>query len=187
MVSFFMDVSSEMIHGLLPVFLVTVLGASALSVGLIEGIAEATASIAKVFSGALSDRLAKRKPLLLLGYGISALAKPLFPLAASTGWVLTARILDRVGKGVRVAPRDALVADVAREKRVDAARLKELLPDGSRDQLVALADVLPKNGDAPPPGAKPPDSGRTVGAPVGTVEDMLNGMLKEAGVQKPAL
>jgi len=108
-----MDVSSEMIHSLLPVFLVTALGASALTVGLIEGAAEATALIVKVFSGALSDYWGRRKPLAVLGYGLGALSKPLFALAASGGLVLAARLLDRIGKGIRGAPRDALVADLA--------------------------------------------------------------------------
>ena len=112
LVSLFMDMSSEMIHSLLPVFLVTVLGASALSVGLIEGIAEATASIAKVFSGVISDWMGRRKPLVLLGYGLAALTKPLFPLATGIGAVLTARFIDRIGKGIRGAPRDALIADI---------------------------------------------------------------------------
>jgi MFS family permease len=106
-----MDLSSEMIHGLLPVFLVTTLGASALTLGLIEGVAEGTASIAKIFSGVLSDRMGRRKPLVLLGYGLAALSKPLFPLANSAAWVLVARFADRIGKGIRGAPRDALVAD----------------------------------------------------------------------------
>ncbi|HKB24807.1 MAG TPA: MFS transporter [Methylomirabilota bacterium] len=113
LVSMFMDISSEMIHGLLPVFLVTVLGASAVTVGLIEGIAEATASITKVFSGALSDYLGKRKLLATLGYGLAAVTKPLFPLAPSVGWVVTARFVDRIGKGIRGAPRDALVGELA--------------------------------------------------------------------------
>jgi MFS family permease len=112
LVSLAMDISSEMIHSLLPLFLVTVLGASALSVGVIEGIAEATAAIAKVLSGAISDWLRRRRPLLLLGYGLAALTKPLFPLATGIGEVLTARFIDRVGKGIRGAPRDALIADV---------------------------------------------------------------------------
>lgn len=107
-----MDLSSEMIHGLLPSFLVTVLGATALSVGLIEGIAEATASITKVFSGVISDWIGRRKPLVLLGYGLAALTKPLFPLATGIGAVFTARFLDRIGKGIRGAPRDALIADI---------------------------------------------------------------------------
>ncbi|NMG75232.1 MFS transporter [Aromatoleum diolicum] len=112
-VSLLMDVSSEMIHSLLPVFLVTSLGAGALAVGLIEGAAEATALIVKVFSGALSDYWGKRKPLAVLGYGLGALSKPLFALATSSGMVLTARLIDRIGKGIRGAPRDALIADIA--------------------------------------------------------------------------
>jgi len=112
-VSMLMDVSSEMIHSLLPVYLVTVLGASAFTVGLIEGIAEATASITKVFSGALSDWLGKRKFLAALGYGLAAFTKPIFPLASSIGWLIAARFVDRVGKGIRGAPRDALIADIA--------------------------------------------------------------------------
>ena len=108
-----MDTSSELIHSLLPVFLVSVLGASALSVGVIEGIAEATASITKVFSGTLSDYLGKRKLLTVIGYGLAALTKPLFPLAGTVGWVFAARFIDRIGKGVRDAPRDALVGDIA--------------------------------------------------------------------------
>ncbi|MBI1173552.1 MFS transporter [bacterium] len=112
-VSMFMDVSSEMVHALLPVYLVAVLGATTLEVGVIEGIAEATAAITKVFSGALSDWLGKRKLLAGLGYGLAALVKPVFPLATSLGWVVAARFVDRVGKGIRGAPRDALVADIA--------------------------------------------------------------------------
>ncbi|MGE8179381.1 MFS transporter [Pseudomonas fluorescens] len=112
-VSLFMDVSSELVHSLLPVFLVTTLGASALTVGVIEGIAEATAMVVKVFSGAISDFIGRRKGLLLVGYGMAALSKPLFPLAHSVDVVFTARFLDRIGKGIRGSPRDALVADVA--------------------------------------------------------------------------
>jgi MFS family permease len=112
-VSMLADISSEIIHSLLPVFLVSVLGASALSVGLIEGVAEATAMIVKIFSGTLSDYLGRRKLLAVIGYGMSALIKPLFAVASSMGVVLTARVLDRVGKGIRGAPRDALVADIA--------------------------------------------------------------------------
>lgn len=112
-VSLFMDISSEMIHALLPVFLVSVLGASAVTVGLIEGIGEATASVCKLFSGWLSDRLGKRKLLTVLGYGLGALSKPLFALAPTPTWILIARFADRVGKGVRGAPRDALVGDLA--------------------------------------------------------------------------
>ena len=112
-VSLLMDVSSEMIHALLPVYLVTVMGASATVVGVIEGIAEATAAITKVFSGAISDWLGKRKVLAVIGYGLAALTKPIFPLANSVGWLVAARFIDRVGKGIRGAPRDALVADIA--------------------------------------------------------------------------
>ncbi|MHC8371646.1 MFS transporter [Pseudomonas sp. MDT1-85] len=112
-VSLFMDLSSELVHSLLPVFLVTTLGASALTVGVIEGIAEATAMLTKIFSGAISDFIGRRKGLLLMGYGLAALSKPLFPLAQSVEVVFTARFLDRIGKGIRGAPRDALVADIA--------------------------------------------------------------------------
>ncbi|HEX5047325.1 MAG TPA: MFS transporter [Gammaproteobacteria bacterium] len=111
-VSLLMDVSSEMIHSLLPLFLTGVLGASVTTVGFLEGVAEATASITKVFSGTLSDRIGKRKLLAVLGYGLGALTKPLFALAPSTAWVFGARFADRVGKGIRGAPRDALIADV---------------------------------------------------------------------------
>jgi len=111
-VSLLMDISSEMIHSLLPLFMVTTLGASAFTVGVIDGLAESTALIVKVFSGVLSDYLGRRKGLALFGYGLGALTKPLFALAPTAGMVLTARLLDRVGKGVRGAPRDALVADI---------------------------------------------------------------------------
>ena len=112
-VSMLMDISSEMIHSLLPLFMVGTLGMSVLMVGLIEGLAESTALIVKVFSGTLSDYLGKRKALAVLGYGLGALSKPLFALAPAMGLVLIARLLDRVGKGIRGAPRDALVADIA--------------------------------------------------------------------------
>jgi MFS family permease len=120
-VSLLMDVSSEMIHSLLPVFMVTGLGASMLLVGLVEGVAEATALIVKVFSGAWSDWLGRRKPLALLGYGLGAASKPLFAISTSTGMVLAARLIDRVGKGMRGAPRDALVADLVRPEQRGAA------------------------------------------------------------------
>jgi MFS family permease len=112
-VSMLMDISSEMIHALLPLFMVTTLGTSVLMVGLIEGLSESTALIVKLFSGVLSDYLGKRKLLAVIGYGLGALTKPLFAVASSSGLVLTARLLDRVGKGIRGAPRDALVADIA--------------------------------------------------------------------------
>ena len=111
-VSLLMDISSEMIHSLLPLFMVTVLGASALTVGIIEGIAESTALLVKVFSGVLSDYLGRRKGLAVFGYALGALTKPMFALATGVGMVLTARFMDRVGKGIRGAPRDALVADI---------------------------------------------------------------------------
>lgn len=112
-VSLLMDVSSELIHSLLPVFMVSALGTSVLAVGLIEGAAESTALIVKVFSGVISDYMGRRKPLAVLGYGLGAVSKPLFALAMSAEFVLGARLLDRVGKGLRGAPRDALVADLA--------------------------------------------------------------------------
>ena len=110
-----MDLSSEMIHALFPLYLVTVLGASMLTVGMIEGMAEAIAMITKIFSGALSDYIGKRKVLAALGYGLAAFTKPIFPLAPTIGWLMTARFVDRVGKGIRGAPRDALIADLAPE------------------------------------------------------------------------
>lgn len=112
-VSLLMDISSEMIHSLLPLFMVTVLGASALTVGIIEGIAESTALLVKVFSGVLSDYLGKRKGLAVFGYALGALTKPMFALATGMGMVLSARFLDRVGKGIRGAPRDALLSEIA--------------------------------------------------------------------------
>jgi MFS family permease len=123
-----MDVSSEMIHALLPVFLVSVLGASVTAVGLLEGTSEAIASITKVFSGTLSDWLGKRKLLVVLGYGLAAFTKPLFALAPSAGWVFAARFTDRIGKGIRGAPRDALIADVTpAEMRGAAFGLRQAL------------------------------------------------------------
>lgn len=127
-VSLLMDVSSEMIHALLPVFLVGTLGASYVFVGVMEGVAEAIASITKIFSGAVSDRLGRRKPLAVLGYGLAAVTKPMFALAPAAGWVLTARFIDRVGKGIRGAPRDALVAKlVPAEVRGAAYGLRQAL------------------------------------------------------------
>lgn len=115
LVSMLMDLSSEMIHAILPLYLVTVVGTSTLVVGIIEGIAEATAAIVKVFSGAFSDWLGRRKGLAVAGYLMAALTKPIFPLAPSVGWLVAARFIDRIGKGVRGAPRDALIADLAPE------------------------------------------------------------------------
>lgn len=111
-VSLLMDVSSEMIHSLLPLFMAATLGASALTIGIVEGLAEATALIVKVFSGVISDYFGQRKPLAVCGYALGALSKPLFALAPGIGWVLGARLIDRFGKGIRGAPRDALIADL---------------------------------------------------------------------------
>ena len=127
-VSLFMDISSELVHSLLPIFMVTVLGASMVTIGIIEGAAEATAAITKVFSGAISDYFRKRKFLLVLGYGLAALTKPVFPLATTIGWVVAARFADRIGKGIRGAPRDALIADfVAPPLRGAAYGLRQAL------------------------------------------------------------
>ncbi|KVN93370.1 MFS transporter [Burkholderia ubonensis] len=112
-VSLLMDLSSELVHALLPVYLVTTMGMSVVALGVLEGAAEATALIVRIFSGAISDWLGRRKALLLAGYGLAALTKPLFPLAHGPGLVIAARLVDRFGKGIRGAPRDALVADVA--------------------------------------------------------------------------
>lgn len=136
--SLFMDTSSELIHSLLPLFLVSGLGASALAVGLIDGLAEAAASFTKIASGALSDWLRHRKWLAVFGYGLSALTKPLFPLAAGAEAVFAARLFDRLGKGIRGAPRDALVADVTpAELRGAAYGLRQGL-----DTVGALAGPL---------------------------------------------
>jgi MFS family permease len=130
-----MDTSSEMILGLLPVFLVSVLGASALQLGFIEGIAEATASLTRVVSGALSDRVRKRKLPTAVGYALAAATKPLFALAPSIGWIFTARFVDRLGKGIRGAPRDALIADIAPADRRGASY-------GLRQSLDSVGAVL---------------------------------------------
>lgn len=121
LVSLFMDISSEMTHSLLPVFVVSALGVSTSALGLLEGFAEGTVSVVKIFSGAISDWLGRRKMPTLIGYGIAAVTKPLFPLANSFGLVVTARLIDRVGKGIREAPRDALIArfDAPRPQRIE--------------------------------------------------------------------
>ncbi len=142
LVSLFMDLSSELVHALLPVFMTVVLGASMVAVGVVEGIAEATAAIVKVFSGALSDRLARRKPIVLLGYGLAALSKPLFPLASSVPLVLGARFMDRIGKGIRGAPRDALIADVTPEGQRGAAYGLRQALDTAGAVLGPLAAIL---------------------------------------------
>ncbi len=137
-VSLFMDISSEIIHSLLPVFLVSIIGATVQTVGLIEGVAEATAMVTRVFSGSLSDWLGKRKGLAIVGYGLGALSKPLFALAAGSAAVFSARFIDRVGKGIRGAPRDALVADVTLpEQRGAAYGLRQSL-----DSIGAFAGPL---------------------------------------------
>ncbi len=120
-VSLFMDISSEMIHGLLPFFLVNVLKTSALTFGVIEGVAEASTAITKLFSGVVSDWWGKRKPLLLVGYGLAALVRPVFPLATTATAIFSARLIDRIGKGIRGAPRDAWVADITPPDRRGAA------------------------------------------------------------------
>ena len=128
LVSMFMDISSELVHSLLPVFMVTVLGSSMVTIGVVEGVAEAAAAFTKVFSGAISDFYGKRKIFVVLGYGLGAIAKPLFPLATTVGWVFTGRFLDRIGKGIRGAPRDALIADItALELRGAAYGLRQSL------------------------------------------------------------
>jgi len=120
-VSLFMDMSSEMAHAVLPIFLTVTLGASVATVGFIDGVAEAVAQVMKLASGSLSDALRSRKWLAVLGYGLSALAKPLFPIAVSVDGVLAARIVDRVGKGIRGSPRDAMVADMTPPEQRGAA------------------------------------------------------------------
>jgi Na+/melibiose symporter-like transporter len=115
LVSLFMDISSEMVHSLLPVFFVSIVGLSYTSVGLIEGVAQAIALITKMFSGIVSDMLRRRKPLAILGYGLAALTKPLFAIATGAPLVIAAHFLDRLGKGIRGAPRDALIADITPE------------------------------------------------------------------------
>jgi MFS family permease len=112
LVSLLMDTSSEIVHALLPLFMTVQLGVSVAMIGLIDGVAEATASITKLFSGYISDRLGRRKPLILIGYGLAAVTKPFFAIAGSAGVVFGARFADRIGKGLRGAPRDALIADV---------------------------------------------------------------------------
>ena len=123
-----MDISSELVHSLLPVFMATILGVSMTTIGIVEGVAEAATAVTKVFSGAISDYLGKRKWLAVLGYGLAATTKPIFPLATTIEWVFAARFIDRIGKGIRGAPRDALVADIApRELRGAAYGLRQSL------------------------------------------------------------
>jgi MFS family permease len=121
LVSLFMDTSSELIHSLLPLFLATVLGASMATIGIVEGVAEAAAAITRVFSGAVSDHFGKRKLLVVAGYALAATTKPVFPIATTIGWVFGARFVDRIGKGIRGAPRDALIADIVPPRQRGAA------------------------------------------------------------------
>ena len=133
-VSLLMDLSSEMILSILPIFLVTGLGVSVLTLGLIEGFAEGVASMIKAFSGALSDYLKKRKILVVIGYGLSTITKPFFALASTATWIFAARFVDRLGKGIRGAPRDSLIADSTSTKiRGTAYSLRQAL-----DSLGAL-------------------------------------------------
>ncbi|MGD8589749.1 MAG: MFS transporter [Chromatiales bacterium] len=142
LVSLFMDTSSELVHSLLPIFMAAVLGTSMVTIGLIEGVAEAAAAISKVFSGALSDYFAKRKFLVVFGYALSAITKPVFPLAATIDWVFGARFVDRIGKGIRGAPRDALIADmVTPQQRGTAYGLRQSL-DSAGAFLGPLLAVL---------------------------------------------
>lgn len=143
LVSLFMDISSELVHSLLPIFIVSTLGAPVAALGLLEGLAEATALISKMFSGVLSDWIGKRKILAVIGYGLSALTKPLFPLAQSIEWVFAARLIDRVGKGIRGAPRDALVGEIAPpELRGAAYGLRQSLDNVGAFVGPALATLL---------------------------------------------
>jgi MFS family permease len=137
-VSLLMDASSELVHALLPLYMVTTLGASTFVVGVVEGIAEAIALVVRIFSGYLSDAVRRRKPVVLLGYGLGAVAKFVFPVAPALGWVVGARFVDRVGKGIRGAPRDALIADLApAEVRGASFGLRQAL-----DSIGAIAGPL---------------------------------------------
>jgi MFS family permease len=149
-VSLCMDLSSELIHALLPLYLAAGLGLSMLAIGVIEGIAEATALIVKVFSGVISDLFRRRKPLVVLGYGLAAITKLVFPLAPSLGWIVTARFADRIGKGIRGAPRDALIADIApAEVRGASFGLRQALDTvgGIGGPLLAIAAIAAFTGD----------------------------------------
>ena len=127
LVSMCMDTSSELIHSLLPILMVTALGTSMTAIGMVEGVAEAMAAITKVFSGIISDHFRKRKPLVVLGYALAAFTKPVFPIATTVGWVFGARLVDRIGKGIRGAPRDALIADLVPQHRGAAYGLRQAL------------------------------------------------------------
>ena len=176
-VSMLMDMSSELMLSLLPVFMTTLLGAGMIGVGLVEGAAEATASIMKLFSGIWSDRFRRRKPLALIGYGLSALAKPLFPLAASMDTIFLARFADRVGKGLRGAPRDALIAELAPAEMQGAAYgFRQALDSAGAfvGPLLAVLLMLLFSGDL-----------RRV-LWVGTIPALLCVLLLAAGLREPA-
>ena len=150
LVSLCMDLSSEIIHSVLPLYLAIGLGASALTIGVVEGLAEAIALIVKVFSGVLSDVFRRRKPLVLLGYGLAAFTKIIFPIAPTLAWIVTARFADRVGKGLRGAPRDALIADIAPpDARGASFGLRQALDNvgAVAGPLVALAAMAHFHGD----------------------------------------
>ena len=150
LVSMLMDTSSELVHSVLPVLLSSVLGASAATIGVIEGVAEATAAVSKVFSGAISDFFRRRKALVLIGYGLSACTKLVFPLAATIGGVFGARVADRIGKGSRGAPRDALIADlVPPDLRGAAYGLRQALDSvgAFAGPLLAVAGLALLNGN----------------------------------------
>jgi MFS family permease len=145
-----MDLSSELVHSLLPLYMAVGLGASTLTIGIVEGIAEATAMGFKVFSGVISDVFRRRKPLVVLGYGLAALTKPIFPLAPTLGWIVAARFADRVGKGIRGAPRDALIADLAPpELRGASFGLRQALDTvgGAGGPLLAIGAMAYFTGD----------------------------------------
>lgn len=149
-VSLLMDISSEMIQTLLPLYLVAGLGASAIAIGFIEGLSVAIATITKLFSGMISDWTGRRKPLAVLGYGLGALSKPIFPLASSIGWIVVAKAVDRVGKGIRGTPRDALIADVTPpEIRGASFGLRKSLDTvgGFVGPLAAIGLMLATDGD----------------------------------------
>ena len=149
-VSLCMDLSSELIHALLPLYMMVGLGASTLTIGIVEGIAEATALVVKVFSGVISDFFQRRKPLVVLGYGLAAFTKLVFPLAPTLGWIVTARFADRVGKGIRGAPRDALIADLAPpDARGASFGLRQALDTvgGIGGPLLAIGAMVAFSGD----------------------------------------
>ena len=135
--SLFNDISSEMLLNIIPFFLANILGVRTAVIGLIEGIAETTASLLKIFFGTLSDRFGKRKPFAVVGYALSAFTKPFLYFASAWGWVFGVRLADRIGKGVRTAPRDALIAD-----SIDDKQREEALQDIGREFPAHYRDVI---------------------------------------------